>query len=86
MSKYEELLQIGLDTIIDTKIDPIITEDEVYTQNMEEADGKLRMLELTEPQKEILDDYVANVMCANQRACNIAFLCGVKSGIEFLNM
>lgn len=84
MSKYNEILALGLDTIIDTKIDPIIATDEVYTQNMEKAYEKLGRLELTEPQKEILDDYVVNVMCANQRACNISFLCGVKSIIEFL--
>ena len=84
MSKYDDILTLGLDTIIDTIIDPLICEDEVYTQNMEDADGKLDLLNLTDIQRELLDDIIANLMCANQRACNISFLCGVKSGIEFL--
>lgn len=40
---------------------------------------------LTEEQKNIFEDYIACIMSANERACNLSYLVGARNTIQFLS-
>lgn len=73
--------------IIDMSVDDVILKDEIYQKDQKVSN---RLYEkfvsmLTEDQKVIFEDYLASVMSANERACNLAYLVGVKNTIQFLS-
>lgn len=88
MRKYiNELIEIGMGSVIDMSIDKVILEDEVYRSNMKEAreiQGKFDDLGMTEVQKNMVEDYIACIMAANERACNLTYLIGARNTIQFL--
>lgn len=88
MQKYiNDLIEIGLGSVIDMSIDKVIMEDEVYridNQNASEIQNKF-IDSLTEEQKTIFEDYIACVMSANERACNLSYLVGARNTIQFLS-
>lgn len=88
MQKYiNDLIEIGMGSVIDMSIDKVIMEDEVYridNQNASEIQDKF-IDSLTEEQKNIFEDYIACVMSANERACNLSYLVGAKNTIQFLS-
>ena len=88
MQKYiNDLIEIGMGSVIDMSIDKVIMEDEVYridNQNASEIQDKF-INSLTEEQKSIFEDYIACVMSANERACNLSYLVGAKNTIQFLS-
>ena len=88
MQKYiNDLIEIGMGSVIDMSIDKVIMEDEVYridNQNACEIQDKF-IDSLTEEQKNIFEDYMACVMSANERACNLSYLVGAKNTIQFLS-
>lgn len=88
MQKYiNDLIEIGMGSVIDMSIDKVIMEDEVYridNQNASEIQDKF-IASLTEEQKNIFEDYIACVMSANERACNLSYLVGAKNTIQFLS-
>lgn len=88
MQKYiNDLIEIGLGSVIDMSIDKVIMEDEVYridNQNASEIQDKF-IDSLTEEQKTIFEDYIACVMSANERACNLSYLVGARNTIQFLS-
>lgn len=88
MQKYiNDLIEIGMGSVIDMSIDKVIMEDEVYridNQNASEIQDKF-INSLTEEQKSIFEDYIACVMSANERACNLSYLVGARNTIQFLS-
>lgn len=74
-------------SVIDMSIDRVVMEDEVYridSQNASEIQDKF-IDTLTEEQKNIFEDYVACLMSANERACNLSYLVGARNTIQFLS-
>lgn len=88
MKKYiNELIEIGMGSVIDTSTDRFIMEDEVYridSQSATEIQEKL-INTLTNEQKNIFEDYIACLMSANERACNLSYLVGARNTIQFLS-
>ena len=88
MKKYiNDLIEIGMGSVIDMSIDRVVMEDEVYridSQNASEIQDKF-IDTLTEEQKNIFEDYVACLMSANERACNLSYLVGARNTIQFLS-
>jgi len=89
MDNYiSELIEIGMGNVIDMSVDGIISEDEVYLKDMKDADEIHDRLcdSMTPEQKGIFEDYIACVMSANQRACNLSYLVGAKNTIRFMKL
>ena len=88
MKKYiNELIEIGMGNVINTSIDSFIVEDEVYRMDIQNAcEIKNKFYDtLTNEQKNIFEDYVACIMSANERACNLSYLIGAKNTIQFFS-
>lgn len=88
MGKYiSELIDIGMGNVIDMSVDDVILKDEIYQKGQTDS-GRLYekfTSMLNEDQKVIFEDYLASVMSANERACNLAYLVGAKNTIQFLS-
>lgn len=88
MRKYiSELIDIGMGAVIDMSIDKVIMEDELYLNHMKSAkeiQKKFDDLGFTEEQKDMVEDYIASIMAANERACNLTYLIGARNTIQFL--
>jgi len=67
--------------------DKVIMEDEVYRIDSQNAyEIQERFIDtLTNEQKTIFEDYIACVMSANERACNLSYLVGARNTIQFLS-
>lgn len=89
MDNYiSELLENGMANVIDMSVDGIILEDEVYQKDMKDAEKIHDRLcdSMTPEQKGILEDYIACMMSANERACNLSYLIGAKNTIRFMKL
>lgn len=88
MRKYiNELIEIGMGSVIDMSVDKVIMEDEIYLSHMKEArefQEKFDRIGMTEEQKDLVEDYIACIMAANERACNLTYLVGARNTIQFL--
>ena len=88
MKNYiNELIEIGMGSVIDISTDKFIMEDEVYRMDSQNA-NKLQesfIDTLTHEQKTIFEDYITCVMAANERACNLSYLVGARNTIQFLS-
>ena len=88
MKNYiNELLEIGMGSVIDMSADKVIMEDETYKKDIKDSEeiyNKFIDL-LTTEQKTIFEDYIACVMSANERACNLSYLVGARNTIQFLS-
>lgn len=82
-----ELIDIGMGTVISMSVDKTITKDEVYQSNMEKASITLDKFknDLSIEFQELFEEYMDYIMNANERACNLAYLVGVKNAIQFLH-
>lgn len=88
MKNYiNELLEIGMGAVIDMSADKVIMEDVTYKKDIKDSEeiyNKFIDL-LTAEQKTIFEDYIACLMSANERACNLSYLVGARNTIQFLN-
>lgn len=87
MEKYlNELIDIGMGNVIAMNVDKVITKDEVYQRNMENASTVLDKFKnnLSTEYQELFEEYMDYIMNANERACNLAYLVGAKNTIQFL--
>lgn len=86
MNYINELLDIGMGAVIDMSADKIIMEDEIYRKDVNDSEEIFDKLvdTLSQEQKNLLDDYIACMMSANERACNLTYLVGAKNTIRFL--
>lgn len=88
MGKYiSELIDIGMGNVIDMSVDDVILNDEIYQKDQTDSDRLYEKFAnmLTDEQKVIFEDYIASIMSANERACNLAYLVGAKNTIQFLS-
>ena len=89
MKKYiNELIDIGMGTVIDVSVDKFIMEDELYQYHMRSAreiQKKFDDFGFTVEQKDMVEDYIASIMAANERACNLSYLTGSRNTIQFLS-
>lgn len=88
MKKYiNELIEIGMGSVIDTSTDKIIIEDENYRTDIKDAEEIHDKLydSMTQEQRDIFEDYIACMMSANERACNLTYLVGARNTIQFLS-
>ena len=86
MKYINKLIENGLGTIIDANVKEIIENDEVYQKDMQDAAtilGKFNS-DLSAEQKQLLEDYIACMMSATERAYNLSYLIGAKNTIQFL--
>lgn len=89
MDNYiSELIEIGMGSVIDMSTDKVIMEDEIYRKDIKDAEEIHDRLfdTMTADQKEIFEDYIACMMSANERACNLAYLVGAKNTIRFMKL
>ena len=86
MKYVDELIEIGLGNVIDMNVDKVIIDDEYYQENVETSIKILNKFveSLSKEQKDLFDDYVSCIMLANERACSLSYLVGVKNAIRFL--
>ena len=73
MEKYlNELIDIGMSNVIAMSIDKIITKDEIYQKNMENACITLDKFKnnLSNEYQELFEEYMDYIMNANERASN----------------
>ena len=88
MKNYiNELLEIGMGSVIDMSADKVIMEDKTYKKDIKDSEeiyNKFIDL-LTTEQKTIFEDYIACLMSANERACNLSYLVGARNTIQFLS-
>ena len=82
-----ELIEIGMGSIIDMSADRVIMEDEVYRKDIKDAEEIHDRLydSMTQEQRDIFEDYIACVMSANERASNLTYLVGARNTIQFLS-
>lgn len=87
MNYISELIEIGMGAVIDMSADKIIMEDEIYRKDVKDSEEIFDKLveTLSQKQKDLLDDYIACMMAANERACNLTYLVGAKNTIRFLS-
>lgn len=87
MNYISELIEIGMGSVIDMSADRVIMEDEVYRKDIKDAEEIHDRLydSMTPEQREIFEDYIACMMSANERACNLTYLVGAKNTIRFLS-
>lgn len=89
MSKIiDELIKAGLGNVIENNIDKEILADEIYAQDMrdaEEIQARFDTLGFTKEQKAIIGDYIACIFSAHARACDIAYLVGAKDTVILLS-
>lgn len=87
MDFINDLIEIGIGSVIDMSNHKVILEDEVYHKEMiksYELEDKLDD-SLSEEQKQIFEDYMDAVLAAKERACNLSYLLGAKKVMEVLN-
>ena len=88
MKNYiNELIEIGMGSVIDMSADRVIMEDEVYRKDIKDAEEIYDRLynSMTQEQRDIFEDYIACVMSANERASNLTYLVGARNTIQFLS-
>ena len=88
MKKYiNELIEIGMGSVIDMSADRVILEDETYRTDIKDAEEIHDKLydSMTQEQRDIFEDYIACIMSANERACNLTYLVGARNTIQFLS-
>lgn len=87
MNYINELIEIGMGSVIDMSIDKIVMEDEIYRKDIKDSEEIFEKLAdtLSQEQKNLLDDYIACIMSANARVCNLTYLIGAKNTIRFLS-
>ena len=88
MKKYiNELIEIGMGSVIDMSADKVIMEDDVYRKDIKDAEEIHARLydSMTQEQRDIFEDYIACVMSANERASNLTYLVGARNTIQFLS-
>lgn len=88
MRKYiNELIEIGMGSVIDMSADRVIMEDETYRKDIKDSEEIYDRLydSMTQEQREIFEDYIACIMSANERACNLTYLVGARNTIQFLS-
>lgn len=87
MEEYiNELIDIGLGSIIDVSVDKQISKDQKYQDNIEKAGELLEKLRanISLEEYEIFEQYMDCIMNVNERACTILYLVGAKNTIKFL--
>lgn len=87
MDNYiDELINLGMGNVIDMSIDEYIVKDEVYAKNMEKAESIFKQMKqrLSVEERELLEQYEACIMSANERACTLAYLVATKNLIKFM--
>lgn len=88
MKKYiNDLIEIGMGSVIDMSADKIIMEDDSYRKNIKDAEKIYDKLydSMTQEQRDVLEDYMDCIMSANERACNLTYLVGARNTIQFLS-
>ena len=84
----DSLIYAGLGSVMDKNIDEEIMTDDVYNGFMKKAEqsqGELNRTALSEEQKELLENYESSILSANERACNLAYLTGLKDTVLFMS-
>ena len=86
MNYINELIEMGIGSIIDMSIDKIVTEDEIYKKNIRNSEETFDKLvnTLSKEQKNLLDEYMTCMMSTNERIRDLTYLTGVKNTIRFL--
>lgn len=89
MTDYiNQLLQLGLGNIIDMNVDEEILKDKMYCDAIKTAEllqQKLNTTTLSSEQKQMLEEYGSNMLFADERACYIAYLTGLRDTLLFLS-
>lgn len=88
MKKYiNDLIEIGMGSVIDMSADRVIIEDEIYRKDIKDSEEIYDKLydSMTQEQRDIFEDYIACTMSANERACNLTYLVGARNTIQFLS-
>lgn len=88
MRKYiNELIEIGMGSVIDMSANRVVMEDETYRKDIKEAEEIYNRLydSMTQEQRDIFEDYIECIMSANERACNLTYLVGARNTIQFLS-
>lgn len=84
----EELIELGLGNIIERNVEQQLTQDTIYLQDMQDVARIKEQIDefgLSEQQKLTVEDYMACLMSANARACDVAYMAGVRSTFLFLD-
>ena len=86
MKYINELLDIGMGSVIDMSTEKMIMEDEIYRKDLKDSEEIFEKLAhtLSQEQKNLVNDYISCLMSANERACNLTYLAAAKNTICFL--
>lgn len=87
MNYVDLLIQRGLGSFIDSRIDEELLKDDMYVRMMEQAEEiKERLFEtdLSQEQRDIVDNYIAAVFDASERSCRVAYMICLKDTVRFL--
>lgn len=82
-----EMIEMGLGNIINKITDIGLGKDEIYLKSLQDAEElkmEIEKLGLLDEQSELLEDFEGCLMSASSRACEIAYLVGIKNTILFL--
>lgn len=86
MNEYiNELMEEGLSEIIDTQVDKVLCDDELYNEYMDRAEILFNELSRLIEDEELLEAYKVNMMYAQERACVVSYIASVKNTIRFMN-
>ncbi len=88
MNEYiNELLEEGLYGVIDSQVDKVLCDDEVYNEYIERAELVFSELkkQLSADNIALLETYRVNMMCAQDRACVVSYIASVKNTMRFIN-
>ena len=84
----KQIIEAGMGTVMDKRVDPLVLADTIYQQDckdLRELEDRYDMLEITEEQRRIIDDYVACIMSTNCRVCDISYMAGIRDTVLLLN-
>lgn len=83
-----DLIEIGIGSVIDMSNHKVVMEDEVYHNEMIKAyELQDKLIEsLSEEQQEVFEDYLDAVLAAKERACNLSYLLGAKKVMEVFHI
>lgn len=68
-------------------VDKVIRKDDMYIKYMEQSlvEHEKLIKGLEQSKIDILNEYIDCILNANERACNIAYLAGVKDTVKFID-
>ena len=81
-----ELTEVGVGNVIDKIVDKQIKRDTFYQENMEKSQVLIDKLRenISQENYELLEEYIACIMNASERASTISYLVGAQTAIKFM--